>query len=427
MDRNVVITGMGLVTPLGKNLEECWRNLKAGRTGIRETGNKSLPPSFRYRGMVEEFDLPTEMPRKIQSQMKFLNRGSYLGFSAALQAIESSGIDLEKIEPGRRALYIGSGDFTMVGYEFMHPAIKEAVDERWENLDQAKLNRETLNKVNPFFLLESLSNNLFSFLSAYFQFMGPNTSLASLSPCGATALELCVRSIMQGEADIALAAGSGNWITEIPMYELEGLGVLSRCRKGLASYRPLDRERDGFIPGEGGAAILLESEERAMKRGAPVFGRISGMGNAIEFQENGGFTVPPHITRRSMEEALGEAGIGPEEIGFICLHGSGTQKGDRAELESVRTFLGEQSSEVPLVAMKGYTGHLGAASDLGEIILSVKALEEGMAPGTLNFERPEREFEGMKISSGPMEISNKRMLSVSYGIGGESSAFVLEI
>jgi 3-oxoacyl-[acyl-carrier-protein] synthase II len=161
----------------------------------------------------------------------------------------------------------------------MYPAIRDSVDKLWQHVDQEKLNASALNKVNPFFLLESLNNNLFSFLSAVIEFMGPNTSLASLSPCGGNALELAYRSIKQNHADVALAVGYGNWITEIPLYELEGLGILSKCRHGSRSYMPFDKNRDGFIPGEGGAAMFLEAAEIAEQRGAKVLGKIKGTGN----------------------------------------------------------------------------------------------------------------------------------------------------
>ena len=150
-----------------------------------------------------------------------------------------------------------------------------------------------MDKVNPFFLLESISNNLFSFLSAALEFMGPNTSLASFSPSGAEALELACRRISAGQADVALAVGCCCWITEIPMYEMEGLGILSRCKHGPASFKPLDRARDGFIPAEGGAAVLVEDGERAIGPRRRILAEIKGNGNCIEPPAGKGLSVPP--------------------------------------------------------------------------------------------------------------------------------------
>jgi 3-oxoacyl-[acyl-carrier-protein] synthase II len=189
--REVVITGIGLYTPLGNNIETNWGNLKAGQTGLstisREDGQsqeRGLPNFLLYKGKVLQLDIPENIPPKLYNQMKFLNRGSLLGFCAAHEAVSKSGVDLQDTQPDRRALYIASGDFTNVGYDFMYPAIKDGTGGTWRNIDTEKLNTATLDKVNPFFLLESIHNNLFSFLSAFFEFMGPNTSMASLSPCG---------------------------------------------------------------------------------------------------------------------------------------------------------------------------------------------------------------------------------------------------
>ncbi|GBE35538.1 3-oxoacyl-[acyl-carrier-protein] synthase 2 [bacterium BMS3Bbin06] len=425
--REVVITGMGMMTPAGKDIHKSWESLKDKRTGISRNAAEGIPDVFLFRGVVGDFQLPREMPRKLFSQSKFLNRGSTLGFMASLEAMSHAGLPLEDIEPGRRALYVGSGDFTMVGCEFMYPAVRDAVDKHFRELDYHKLNTSTLNKVNPFFLLESLSNNLFSFLSAYFEFMGPNTSLASLSPCGANAIELSVRSIKQGHADVALAVGCGNWITEVVLYELAGLGLLSKCRRGVNSYRPFDKERDGFITGEGGAALVLEASDHAEKRGAEILASVKGIGNSIEFNPGSGLSVPPHVNSESIKGALKEAGADMSDIAFICSHGSGTGKGDRTELESVVDVSGEKASDIPICGLKPYTGHLGAASDIAEVIFSVLALKEQFVPATLNFNGADREFRALRIMNEHQPCSGDRFLSISYGIGGQSSSLLIEV
>ena len=285
LHNRVVVTGMGLVTSLGEGVEANWSGLLSGRTGIVRHEREGRPEYLKFFGKVNGLDRLDGIPSNMAGQVRFLNRGSVLGFEAARQAVENSKIDLSSIPRERRSLVIASGDLTKVGYEFMHPALKDAIRNGAKSTDFRVLNKSTMDKVNPFFLLESISNNLFSFLSAAFQFMGPNTSLGSLSPCGAHALELACRRIRTGQADAALAVGCGSWVTEIPMYEMEGLGILSKCRNGEASFRPLDRARDGFIPGEGGAAILLEDAEGANARGARILAEIKGTGNCIEFPQ----------------------------------------------------------------------------------------------------------------------------------------------
>jgi 3-oxoacyl-[acyl-carrier-protein] synthase II len=421
--RRAVVTGMGLLTPLGKNVEENWHNLKAGRTGIGHYPDDRLPPAFQYVGRVGPFEPPAVAPG-LSSQMKFLNRGSTLGFAAACEAFAQAGRSLAEIAPGRRALYIGSGDHNKIGHEFMHAALAAGA-EPGNGVAVDRLNAAMLTTVNPFFLLESIANNLFSFLSASFEFRGPNTTLGTLSPFGAQALELAARSIEQGRADVALAVGCGSWIAEIPRYELEGLGLLSKCRLGARSFKPFDKSRDGFIPGEGGAAILLEAEQLVEKRGGAALARIAGSGNCIEFTE--GLGVSPEVVARSVRQALGAAGCGTGDLAFLCAHGSATRKGDRSELMSLLEVFQGGGAAVPLCGLKPYTGHMGAASDLAEIILSVEAIAQGLVPATLNFTEADREFAALKISCRHQPCTQGSFLSLSYGIGGQSSAIVVSV
>jgi 3-oxoacyl-[acyl-carrier-protein] synthase II len=305
--------------------------------------------------------------------------------------------------------------------------MKDATQGKWQEVNSETLNRSAVDKVNPFFLLESICNNLFSFLSAFFEFMGSNTTLASHSPHGGNALELACRSIVLGRADIALAVGCGNWITEIPLYEMDGLGILSRCRQGIHSYRPFDRRRDGFIPGEGGAALFLEAADIAKKRGAKIWGKIEGFGNCLEFTRDQSMTVPSHVMSRNITLALEDAGCELGDLAFVCPHGSGSQKGDRSELNSIRKLWGPKSSEIPVCGMKSYTGHLGAASDLAEIIFSIRSTAENMVPATLNFNESDPEFADLRIAGTHRRCDRKRFLSSSYGIGGQSSSVIIEV
>jgi 3-oxoacyl-(acyl-carrier-protein) synthase len=423
----VVITGVGLVSPIGKDLKETLENISAGKSGIKSLdGAEGWPEFMSHAGRVVEEPPLGEINRKLMSQMKFLNRGSLLGFHSAREAVGGSGIDLEEIPAERRALYIGSGDLTNIDYHFLYQAVRDATGGKWEDINWEKLNASSLNKVNPFFLLESISNNLFSFLSAYYGLMGPNTTFASLSPCGSNSVELAVRSIAQGRADVALAVGCGSWHIETALYELRGLGVLSRSKQGAASFRPLDTHRDGFVPGEGGATLLLESEEKAKARGAKILGRIKGFGNSIEHTGGKSFIIPDHVHERSLREALSDSGTEAGELGFVIAHGSATQRGDRSELQSIASVLNGAKGKVPVCGLKSYTGHMGAASDVGEIIIGLDSISNKTVPATLNFASSDAEFSDMKISSSTQSIEGGSFMSISYGVGGQASAVVVE-
>ena len=421
----VAITGMGLLTPLGVNREENWANLVALKTGIAHYPQPDLPSAFQYLGKVNGFALPEPIPPDLQGELRFLNRGALLGFAAACEAVHQSHIKLPGIPPSRRALYVASGDLTKVGYEFLFPAIQEGTVGSFRQMDHEKLNNALLDKVSPFGLLKILSNNLFSFLAAYMAFKGPNTSLGTLSPGGAQALELAYRSIRQGRADVALAVGYGNCVTEIPLYELAELGLLSKCADGARSFRPLDRRRDGFIAAEGGAALLLENFQAAARRGATIWGTLRGAGNCIELSGGHNLNVPPKLIKRSLTAALEEAGCAIGDLGFITAHGSATIKGDRAELSALREALAAEKTSLPICSLKPYTGHMGAAGDLADIIQGTRAVMEGMVPATLNFNEPDIEFSELNISSRPQPCEKDRFLSISYGLGGQSSCIVV--
>lgn len=424
--RNIVITGMGLISPLGRNVSENWENMKALKTGIGHYPREGMPAFLEYLGKITELTLPEDIPQKITGQLKFLNRGALLGFAAAHEATAAAALQASGVSPSRRSLYVASGDFTKVGYDFLYPAIKDASGNNGREVDYEKLNEATLSKVNPFFLLESLSNNLFSFLSAYLECMGSNTSLASLSPCGGYAIELACRSIRQNRADISVAVGYGNWISDIPLYEVQELGIISRCRDGVHSFRPFDRRRDGFITGEGGTTLVLEAEESAEKRGALILGRIKSTANCIEFTSASGFTVPPMVSRRCIGMALENAGSTVGDLAFITPHGSGTQKGDASELQSIAKIFEEAGTQVPVCGMKSYTGHLGAASDIAEVVLGLLAIKEGIAPATLNFREADAAYAALMISGRHQSSEKRQFLSTSYGVGGQSSSVVVE-
>jgi 3-oxoacyl-[acyl-carrier-protein] synthase II len=425
--RETVITGLGLVTPLGKSVPENILNLEQQKSGIGFFPEMSRFKPFQYAGKVSSVDAPKGLSQKMVNQMKFLNRGAFLGFLAAYEALASSGLDMSRILPGRRALVVGAGDYTKTGYDFLFPAVKKGTGGNFGPVNHARLNESALYDVNPFYILESLHNNLFSFLSALYELRGPNASFASLSPCGLHALETASRMIRMGHADMALVVGCGNWVTEIPLYELHGLGLLSHCEKGARSFKPLDKQRDGFIPGEGGAAVLLESRKSAEKRGALIHGCISAMVNCMAFDGFQDMAGGMKSSLRSMEMTLENAGMGITDLGFISPHGNGTRKGDRSDLESVKAILGKHSPDIPVVALKPYSGHMGAASDVAEVILGMGALQKGMVPATLNFNASEERFSRLNISSTPLPCAGTRFLSVSRGIGGQVASILVEV
>jgi len=423
--REVWITGAGMVSPLGGSLEDSWRGVRGGRTGVarhpRPEGS-SFPERFLYHGDVAGFEEPPEVPPKLASQRKFLNRGSILGLHAAKEAFAQAGADPASLPPGRKALYIGSGDFTRLGNLDFYAALRQTAGPGWAEPAAEALNEAALHQVNPFFLLEGLANNLFSYLSALYEIMGPNGSFSSLSATGSQALEYCERVLRLGEADLGLVVGCGCWSSPIILFELDGLGILSRAVDGAASFRPFDRRRDGFFPAEGAAALVLEPAEAARARGARPLGRVLGTGNFQELSPERNLAVPREAAGRACREALAEAGLPLREAAFILPHGNGTPRGDGAELSALRELFAGEGASPPLSGLKPYTGHMGAASDLGEILFGLHALREGVLPPTPGFERADKGLEELDIPASPRPVRGGAFLSLSLGLGGQASA-----
>ncbi len=412
----VAITGAGLITPFGAGVDATQKGIQTNRIAVAEpTGDG--PPWMECVGRapsgLESF------PPRLQGQVRFLNRGAHLGYNAALEAIGQAG-DPQALS-SRRSLYLATGDLTGVGCRPLKPAITAAADKGFDQLDRPTLNRSAIEQVNPFFLLETLYNNPYSFVSAAFDCMGPGTSLASDSPCGNQAVELAARTIREDRADVALVVGCGSWVSEVPLLELEAIGLLSSAQRGNRSFRPFDARRDGFLAAEGGAALVLEPLPRALQRGATVLGTIEGTGSASD----PGLSVPSRVTLRSMEIAVADGEHQVADLAFICCHGSATRKGDRSELDALVSLLGKSRQHIPLCALKPYTGHMGAASDIAEIIVGLGAASCGVVPGTPNLERLESAFSDLILSNQPRQTTGTRFLSAAYGLAGQSCSILV--
>jgi 3-oxoacyl-[acyl-carrier-protein] synthase II len=419
MQGKVAITGMGLLTPLGRGPEQSWNTLADGSNSLTRDPEGDGPEWMRWAGRVDEVELPENLPRSILSQTRFLNRGGRLGLTAAHDALTQAG-STEHSSSERRALFLATGDLTAADCESLHPATSLATNGNL--VDRKRLNRETIARVNPFFLLEGLANNPYSVLAAVFEFEGPGTTLASQSPAGAQALDLAYRSVTGGRSDLALVVGCGSWLSMVPRFEMAGLGLLSRCRDGGRSYRPFDRRRDGFIVGEGAAALVFETEDSARARGATIHATVESTSSGLEPAP--GLGVADQVTTRCMDLALEGAGLTTRSLGFVCPHGSGTRKGDGSEGASLAAILNGNPG-LPICALKPYTGHMGAASDIAEVILGILGTSKGIVPATPNFDTGDPNFEGLSISASSQACTQPRFLSISYGLGGQSVSVVV--
>jgi 3-oxoacyl-[acyl-carrier-protein] synthase II len=237
-------------------------------------------------------------------------------------------------------------------------------------------------------------------------------------------LALGFHGVREGRADAALVVASCHWTAPVPAFELHGLGMLSKAEQGPASFRPMDRRRDGFLMGDGGAAMLLESAQHARSRDAKPLGRLLGCATAQQRCGHEGFGLPLEAFVSASARALTLAGLSQEELGMVVPHASARPDADRAEMEVVRRLLAGRASGTPVACLKPYTGHMAPGSDVADLILGLMALREGWAPATLNFEAADPGFESLALSSDPQPAGRRSLLALARGVCGSVAATV---
>lgn len=411
----IVVTGVGMITPLGRGVKPNWRRLLAGRCGLARPPEHALGEGLWLCGRVGEVPLPEKLPQALRKECKFLNRGAYLGLAAAWEAMVQAGLNPGERGGRKTGLCTASGDHGHADFAFLQACLERMGTGEAGSPVPRRRNQELLGGTPPFFLLQSMHNNLSSLLAAFLGITGWNAALADLSPSGALALDLACRALRRGPEQAAVVVGYASWVSPLLLHELRRLGLLSACRAGSRSCRPLERDRDGLIPGEGAAALVLEPLSRARQRQGPVLGTILASGHAAT-------QAPAGSAAAAIQAALDEAGSDPRELGFVIAHGDATPEGDAAELEALRAFSATLRRRLPICALKGYTGHLGAASDLGEIVFGLLAARKGMIPGTLHFERGEPGFDHLAVSSSPQRVRRRCFLALSRGFTGQAAA-----
>jgi 3-oxoacyl-[acyl-carrier-protein] synthase II len=396
---DVWITGVGLVTSLGRNARENLDGMRARRTGLRRVPRDGLVPALCIVGEGPDVDPFGGLPASLTPHARFLNRASMLGFAAAAEAVQSSGIEMASLPSVRKSAYTSSHDLSKVAFRDFHEAMRYATSNEWREVDEVALNKATPGMVNPFYLLESLYNNIFSFLTAAYGIQGASTCLAAQCPSGAAALALGFHGVREGRADAALVVASCHWTAPVPAFELHGLG-------------------------DGGAAMLLESAQHARSRDAKPLGRLLGCATAQQRCGHEGFGLPLEAFVSASARALTLAGLSQEELGMVVPHASARPDADRAEMEVVRRLLAGRASGTPVACLKPYTGHMAPGSDVADLILGLMALREGWAPATLNFEAADPGFESLALSSDPQPAGRRSLLALARGVCGSVAATV---
>ncbi len=407
--RRVVVTGLGMLSPLGLNSEETWRRLLAGESGIGEiTHFDSSNYSTRFAGQINDFD-PLEYIEK--KETKKMDRFIQLGIAAGKQAMADSGLTITEDNAHRVGVAIGSGIGGLEQIEQNH----------------LKLLNGSPKRVSPFFVPSTITNMISGFLSIMEGLKGPNINVVTACTTGVHNIGIAARTIAYGDADAMLAGGAEASITPLGIAGFAAARALSaRNDDPQAASRPWDKDRDGFVMGEGAGVVMLEEYDAAVARGATIYAELVGFGMSGDAYH---MTSPPADSEgaaASMENAIRDAGITPESIGYINAHGTSTPAGDVAEVAAVKRVFNDHAYELLVSSTKSMTGHLLGAAGSVEAIFTLLALRDKMAPPTINLDTPGEGCDLDFVAKKAKVFTSEYALCNSFGFGGTNGSLIFK-
>ena len=405
--RRVVVTGLGCVTSLGLDVNQVWEAVVAGRSGIgpikRFDASKFVT---RIGGEVPDWDGGPHLDKR---EVKRLDRFAQFALTAAIDAVKDSGLDFAKEDPWRSGSIIGSG----IG------GIEEL-----EN-GQTRLLQKGPDRLSPFMVPKLMCNAASGNVSIHFHINGPNLAVASACASAAHAIGDATNLIRHGAADIMVTGGSEAALTPLGLGCFTALQALStRNDDPHRASRPWDKDRDGFVLSEGSGILVIEEYEHARARGAHIYAEVVGYGQSADGSH---ITAPSEDGRgaaHAMELALKDAALNITDLGYINAHGTSTGLGDIAETRAIKKLFGPQAYKVPISSTKSVTGHLLGASGGVEAIFSIKAIENGVLPPTINHEHPDPECDLDYVPNTARSQPTRVAMSNSFGFGGHNVALV---
>jgi 3-oxoacyl-[acyl-carrier-protein] synthase II len=406
--RRVVITGLGIVSPVGNDVASAWASVLAGRSGIGPVERIDTTTfSTHFGGEIRALDLTPYMTAKDARRMDAFMQ---YGVVAGMQAMRDSGFEVTEENADRIGILMGSG---MGGLE----SIEETYDKFLET--------NSPRKVSPFFIPGSIINLVGGHLSIAFKITGPNLAVATACTTSTHAIGLAMRLIQYGEVEAMLAGGSEMATCNTGMSGFVQARALSqRNDDPQAASRPWDKDRDGFVMGDGGAAMMLEEYESAKARGAKIYAELIGFGMSGDAHH---VTAPPENgegARKAMAKSLVDAQLNPDQIQYLNAHATSTELGDRAETTAIRRTFGAAADKLAVSSTKSMTGHLLGAAGAVEAIFSVLAIRDQVAPPTINLEEPGEGCDLDYVPKTARQMSIEHTLSNSFGFGGTNGSLV---
>ena len=408
--RRVVITGLGLLTPVGNNVEESWKNIVAGKSGIAAiTAFDASQFSTRISGSVKNFDAGEYLSFK---DIKKMDTFIHFGIAAGIQALEDSGIEVTDANAERIGVAIGSGIGGL-------PTIEKNRD--------AYVNGGP-RKISPFFVPSSIINMVSGNLSIMRGLKGPNISIVSACTTGAHNIGDAARMISYGDADIMVAGGAEMATSALGVGGFAAARALStRNDDPEAASRPWDRDRDGFVLGDGAGVVVLEEYEMAKQRGAHIYCELAGYGMSGDAYHMTSPSEGGEGAARCMLNALNDAQLNAEDVDYINAHGTSTPAGDIAEAKAVKLALGDHAHNMVVSSTKSMTGHLLGAAGGIEAIFSILALRDQVVPPTINLENQDPECDLDFVANTAREMKLSVTMSNSFGFGGTNGTVVFKL
>jgi len=421
--RRVVITGMGCVTPLGVQVEQLWKNLVAGASGVGLTTvfDASKFPT-RISAEVRGWDVSSE--GLDEQQWRFCGRHTKFAAGAAMQAMRDAGLPRGlAADPTRLGVYLGSGEGQQ-DFDAFTSMMTAAIE--GETLDVAKFTKLGLETLHPLAEVEQEPNMPAGHLAAMFDAQGPNLNCLTACAASSQAIGEAAEIVRRGEADVMLSGGTHSMIHPFGVTGFNLLTALStRNDEPARASRPFDNDRDGFVLGEGAAMVVLEELEHARRRGARIHGELIGYGSTADAYRITDTHPEGRGAASCITMALHDAGLGLEDIHYINAHGTSTSVNDRVETIAIKKVFGPQGYKIPVSSTKSMMGHLIAAAGATELIVCLLTIRDGLLPPTINYETPDPDCDLDYVPNKVREAPCDRALSNSFGFGGQNISLIV--
>ena len=406
--RRVVVTGLGAVTPVGNNVEVFWENIKAGKIGIGEiTKFDTADFKVKLAAEVKDFNAKDYMDFKAAKRMELF---SQYAVAASKEAMADAGIDMEKEDPFRVGVIVGSGIGSLQAME--------AADQR--------LIQRGPSKVDPLLVPKMISNMAAGNVSIATGARGKCTNVVTACASGTHCIGDAFRAIQYGDAEVMIAGGTESAISPVGVAGFTNLTALSTSQDPYRASIPFDKERGGFVIGEGAGVVVLEELEHAKARGAKIYAEVVGYGATADAYHITSPAEDGSGAARAMTDAMKEAGVKPEEIDYINAHGTGTHHNDLFETRAIKAALGDAAKKVKINSTKSMIGHLLGAAGGVEAVVCVKSIEEDFIHQTVGTRETEEELDLNYCITGPVHQKVNYAMSNSLGFGGHNAVLLLK-